>query len=378
MADPHATLAPNFAVQIEGSDLGRGLSELVQSLEYENVDGIADEARLTISSPELVLHDSSLWQPGNQMDVWFGYGTDIQHVGRVIIARPEPGYPRDDIPAITVKGYTMEFLMMDNGPGNTEPATRDFESIFIHEAVERVAQRYPFDLLDIDPTPGRYASIQKADTKDYEFVKSLSNLTGYLFWVDYTLENKWAFHFRDPTVLLEQEKKYVFQYNLGDKTTLLDFFPELTLSGAVQKLQAQVRDPESGQTMVVEFVDDQTAPDSRYIGDPAQVVDETHTTAGAVVKVFFGDYALEVVSDKQFKTEAELRWWAEQWFRRRRENFILGRGTIIGVPDLRARQTHELRGLAKAHNGDYYFARVNHKFGRDSGYEIDFSARKVL
>lgn len=378
MADPHAGLAPNFAVSIEDSDLGKGLTELVGSLEYESVDGIADEGRLTISSPDLILHDSPMWQPGNQMDLWFGYGTEIAHVGRVIIVRPEPGYPRGEIPSITVKGYTMDFLMMDNSPQKSEPATRDFEATLIHDAVERVALRYPFDTLDIDKTPGRYATIQKADVTDYDFVKGLSNVTGYLFWVDYTLEEKWAFHFRDPIILLAQDKKYVFQYNQGDKSTLLDFQPELTLSGSVQKLQAQVRNPETGETMIVEFDDNENAPDSRYTGDPKEVVDETHTTAGPVIKLFFGDYAIEVVSDKQFKTEAELRWWAEQWFRRRRENFIIGRGSIVGVPDVMARQTHTLRGLAKAHIGDYYFARVNHKFDVGSGYEIDFSARKVL
>lgn len=383
MPDPHENMAPNFAVSIEGSDLGRGLTELVQSVEYESVDGIADEGRLTLSNPDLILADSPLWQPGNEMDVWFGYGTQIGHAGRVIIAKPEPGFPRGTASTISIKGYTRDQLMMGNTPKREEASTRDFEAILISEAVERVGQKpvYKFDTLDIDPTPNRYASVQKADIDDYEFVKGLSNITGFLFWVDYTRPQDggdgWTLHFRDPETLHAQENEYTFEYNRGDMSTLLDFFPELSLTGSVTKIQAQVRNPDSGQEpFVVEFEDDKEPPDVRYRGNPEDVIEETHTTGGAVVKLLFGDYALEVVSDKQFKSDAELRWWAQQWFRRRRENFIIGRGTVTGVADMRARQTHNLARLCRNLDGRYYFARTRHTFDSTSGYLIDFSARK--
>lgn len=378
--DPHKSMAPTFDVAIAGSKLGRGLSELVESLEYESVDGIADEARLTIANPDFVLSDSPLWQPGNEMDLWFGYGTQIDHVGRVIIVRPEIDFPRSGMPKITVKGYTKDMLMMQNTPGEEEASTRKFEVDLIHDAVERVASRkaYHFDSLDIDRTPGRSATIQKADQSDYEYVKGLANVVGFLFWADYTLDDKWAFHFRDPLVLLAQEKKYTLEYARGDASTLLDFRPELSLTGAVTKLQAQVRDPETNKKWVVEFNDTEIAPDAKYTGDPEKVIDETHTTAGAVVRLFFGDYAIDVVSDKKFKSDADLRLWAQQWFRRKRENFIIGRGTTIGIEDLRARQTHALKGLTKSLDGDYYFARARHVFNGSDGYLTDFSARKVL
>ena len=386
MADEHDDMAPSFAVSVEDSSLGRGLTELVQSLEYESVDGIADEARITLSNPDFVLADSPIWQPGNQMDVWFGYGTQLGHVGRVVIVQPEPGFPKgDDLPTITVKGYTKDQLMMDESPAQAQASTRDFEAILIHEAVERIGNKsvYGFDSLDIDETPGRYATVQKADMKDYEFVKGLSNLTGYLFWVDYTRPKDggsgWTLHFRDPLILLAQENIYTFEYNRGDMSTLLDFFPELALTGTVTKIQAQVRNTESGQApFIVEFADENEAPDIRYRGNPDEVIEEVHTTAGAVVKLFFGDYALEVVTDKYFKTEAELRWWAQQWFRRRRENFIVGRGTVVGITDLRARQSHKLTGLCRNLDGSYYFARTRHAFDAGSGYLVDFSARKEI
>lgn len=378
--DPHKLMAPNFDVAIAGSKLGMNLRQFVDSLEYESVDGIADEARLSLANPDFVLSDSKMWQPGNEMDVWFGYGASIEHVGRVIIARPEITFPSDGMPGITIKGYTKDQLMMQNSPSKEEVSQRGLQLEFtIADMVKQVASRsaYSFDTLDIDPTPGRFARAQKADMSDYEYVKGLANMIGYLFWVDY-IDDKWSFHFKDATVFdLAQEKRYTLEYNRGDLSTLLDFRPELSLTGAVTKLQAQVRIPEQDKPLVVQFDDTDEAPDSKFKGDAEEVIDETHTTAGAVVRLFFGDYAVDVVSDKKFKSEADLRLWAQQWFRRKRENFIIGRGTTIGIEYLRARQTHVLKGLTKSLDGEYYFARVRHVFN-ESGYLTDFTARKVL
>lgn len=379
--DPHKLMAPNFDVSIGGSKLGINLRQFVDSLEYESVDGIADEARLTLANPDFVLSDSKLWQPGNEMDVWFGYGPNVEHVGRVIIARPEITFPSDGMPGITLKGYTKDQLMMQNSPSKNEAWKRGIQVDTVADRVEQVAGRkaYAFDKLDIDRTPALFATPQKADMSDYEYVKGLSNLVGYLFWVDYTIDDKWTLHFRDPQVFsdITQEKKYTFEYNRGDGSTLLDFSPELTLTGTVTRLQAQVRLRESGKAVAIEFDDNEDPPDAYFAGDATEFIDETYTTAGAVVKLFFGDYAVEVVSDKQFRTEADLKLWAQQWFRRRRENFIVGRGTLTGVETLRARQTHILKGLTKSLDGEYYFARVRHVYS-DAGYEIDFTARKVL
>lgn len=378
--DPHKLMAPNFDVAIAGSKLGYNLRQFVDSLEYESVDGIADEARLSLANPDFVLSDSKMWHPGNELDAWFGYGASVEHVGRVIITKPEPTFPSDGMPGITLKGYTKDQLMMQNSPSDEEAKRRGIQVDLISERVKQVATReaYGFNKLDVDDTLGLFAPPQKADMSDYEYVKGLANMTGYLFWVDYIQDDGWVLHFRDATAFdLAQEKTYTFEYNRGDLSTLLEFRPELSLTGAVTKLQAQVRIPESDKPLVVQFDDNEEAPDAKFTGDATEVIDETYTTAGAVVKLFFGDYAVEVVSDKKFKSEADLRLWAQQWFRRRRENFIIGRGTTIGIEYLRARQTHILKGLSKSLDGEYYFARVRHVFN-ENGYLTDFTARKLL
>jgi phage protein D len=377
-------MAPAFDLKIQGLFVGANITKFVTSLEYESVDGLADEARVNLINPDFILSDSKIWQPGNELEIWIGYGPHLGRIGRVIIVRPEVDFPADGIPTISVKGYTKDFLMMQHKPASKQAAKRVArKEALISDSVRRVANRqdetglnvYGFSNIDIDETPDHKARIQKADMTDYDFVKSLASRTGYVFWVDYT-DNGWEFHFKNPKSIT-QEVRYTFKYNQGDLSSLLSFRPEMALTGAVTKLQVRSRDPESNKILIGEFNDYLEAPDGKFQGDAKDEIDQTHSSAGAVVRFFFGDYAIDVVADKKFKTKADMQQFAEQWFRRKREDFIIGRGTLIGVEDVFARQSHDLELPMKGLSGRYYFSRVRHLFD-DSGYTLDFTARKEV
>lgn len=379
--DPYRRMTPTFMIAIEGEKFGIDLSEMVVSMEYESADGIADESRVVIANPEYKLCASPLWQPGNTLDIWFGYGSELNFVGRTIIMKPNPKFVRAEMPTIEIKGYTKDRLMMDNKPDLIQKKDiRNFQTDLISDAVERIASRaaYAFDTLDIDATPTKYCPVQKADITDYNFVRGLANTLGWVFWVDYNPIDKWSLHFKDPANLQVQERKYSFHHYANQDSTLLDFDPEMSLSGSATKMQIQSRDPDSGKLYVEEMNDELNSVDARYSKDPERALDQSYSTGGAVIKFFFGDYAVEVVSDKTFKSAADMKIWAEAYWRRKREDFIVGRGTIIGIEDVMARQTHELVLPDKTLTGDYYFMRARHHFSTTDGYIIDFTARKVV
>jgi len=379
VGEPYDKMAPAFMIAINGEKFGVDISSLVQSVEYESSDGIADEARVTFGNPDYQLCGSPLWQPGNQMDIWFGYGTELGFIGRVIIMKPNPKFVRDGMPTIEIQGYTKDRLMAENKPNWKKKDIRNFQTDIISDAVERIASQpeYSFDTLDIDPTPNKYAPPQKADMADYNFVRGMANALGWTFWVDYSIIDRWTLHFKDPENI-HQERIYTFEHHNGQNSTLLDFDPELSLSGSATRLQIQSRDPDSGKLYVEEFNDEQTVVDGRYNGDPGRKLEQSYSTGGAVIKYFFGDYAVEVVSDKTFKSASDMRIWAEAYWKKKREDFITGRGTLIGVEDLRARQTHTLIVPDKTISGEYYFMRARHQMSVESGYLIDFTARKIV
>lgn len=373
-------MAPQYAILVANQELGPEITRFVRSVEYESADGIADMAKIKVDNPNFVFTDSKLWQAGNEIQIFMGYG-QAAYIGRVQTVRPVYDYPEGSaMPTIEVTGYTRDHLMMDNAPAE-KPRPRPWPDATIREILDDKASVYGFEL-DVDDFAFGRSITQKAGLSDYDLIKGLANLSGYLFWVDADADGRWILHFRRPderTGLVPgvQEKKFTFRYNAGDSTTLLSFRPEYAIRDVKTKLRVQVRNPDTGRTTEEEIEDDGTAPDLQSTGDPKEEAEDAHST-GAAIKLFFGEFSIETVANKPFKTAKEARDWALQWFRRNRENFVTGSGKTIGVETLFARQSHAFAGLGKTLDGDYYLSRVRHVATRDKGYECEIFGRKVL
>jgi phage protein D len=276
--------------------------------------------------------------------------------------------------------------MMDNAPdkrvaerrgAGEKPKDRVWKNATVRSILESKASTYRF-ALDVDDYAFGRSITQKPGMSDYDLVRGLANFLGYLFWVDATEAGQWVLHFKDPKRSPpEQEKKYTFRYDHDGDGALLTFKPEYALRDARTKVRVETRDPDTGKELAVVFEDDAAQPDLQSTGDPFEEVDIGITTGGAV-KLFWGDFSLEVLASKNFRTSVQLQLWAEQWFKRNREDFVTGTGSIIGVETVMARQTHRLEGLGRTLDGDYYFTKARHTFGRDEGYKLEFAARKVI
>jgi len=382
-----ANLAPTFEILIAGQRLGDDISRFIDGVVYESADGIADVGKFTVLNRDGMFADRKLFQPGNEAVFRFGYGGAISFVGRVQLVKPQFNFPEADAPTIDVVGYTRDHQMMDNAPDKRvaerrtrkdKPKSRVWQNARLKEILEDKASTYGFQL-DVDDYSFGRSVTQKPGMTDYDLVRGLANYLGFIFWVDGTEDGKWILHFKDPArgSAIAQEKKYAFRYNFEGQGTLLSFSPEYALRDARTKVRVEARNPDTGKTLSEEFEDDAAQPDLQSTGDPNEEVDIGITTGGAV-KLFFGDFSLEVLASKNFRSPAELKRWGEQWFRRNREDFVMGNGSTIGVENVMARQTHRLEGLGRTLDGDYYFTRVAHKFSRDSGYKLEFTARKTI
>ncbi len=419
-------IQPDFSLKIEGNFLYESVRELIQSVEYESTDGMADMMKIVINdtmdtSARLPIRDSKLFMPGNKVALFLGYGPRLRHVGSAIIRRQRPIFPGGSAPTIEVVGYTADSQMADTGPEplketkklkkggvriKNSKAGRRWTNSKYSDAVRERAEVYGFKL-DVDQTPEYPGDfIQKANMTDYDFLKGLSNLTGFVFWVDGDANCDWTLHFKDPSKLRQadlQEKTYTFKYGDDDYSTLLSFEPELAIQNAITKLLVQTKDPISGrilQAKIEEENDD--SPETKV--DPGNVktdgdvnfhnvdrsLDQRSTldlegngltgplTTASDIKLYIDDFSFDVRANRRFRNEADLASWAAQWFRRNRENFLLSRGALIGIEDLAARQVHKLDGLGTAWNGQYYFTRVRHILTSSNGYLLDFNARRIV
>jgi len=409
--------APNFDIKIQGGRAPLGVRQLVQQIEYESSDGMADLMRITFRDPGLIppkglksigpisgfggiggsgsgtsvsLRDTKVIQPGNEISVFFGYGTQLKHIGRAIIRKIRVTYPRSEIPSLEVIAYTKDSVMSDNAPEKSKKKKgkggRLFNNATYADAVTDRANDYGFEL-DIDKTNDKpHNFIQKVGLSDYDFVKGISNITGYYFWVDGDSDGKWTLHFKNPEKMQKdiiQDKEYNLEYDQGNYGTLLEFEPELAIQGAITKLKAIVKHYKTGKNIEVTFSEENNkSPDPIAEGEPDLSMSNNklqgeHTT-GSDIKLFINDFSFNVITQRKFQDEGDLIDWAKQWFRRNRENFILASASTIGIENIMARQIHRLSGLGGGLDGKYFFSTVTHRMSAGSGYELECNVRKVV
>jgi phage protein D len=426
------TMAPSFGLLIENNNVSESIRELINSVEYESVDGMADALKLTLTDVidqkgNFKALNSKIFMPGNAISLELGYGPKLRHVGSAIIRRVRPVFPADGPPKLEVVAYTADSLMSDSSPEalkevknlkrkvghriKNAKAGRKWSNAKYSHAVKERAEAYGFET-DIDDSPEPPSEfIQKARMTDLDFVQGLANLIGYVFWVDGAPSKErggvvWTLHFRDPYKLKNselQEKEYTLVYNNQNYGTLLDFEGELAIQESITKLKVESKDPLTGRwfSVAIEEQDDDV-PDTKvatgnvrgqedirpgtYAGrvptEGGLVLDDKAVLGGPLstsssLRIFIEDYSFDVRANRRFRSGAEMAAWAAAWFRMNRENFMLGRGTTVGIEDLRAMQQHNLKGLGVLYDGKYQFTRVRHIFD-GSGYRVDFSARKVV
>jgi phage protein D len=391
------TRNPNFAIRVGNTELEAGLKQLVERVEYESCDGMADVFKMTAINPNFSISDLRILLPGNEISVYMGYGGELGYIGRAVIYKHRPHFPRDGMPTIEIIGYSKSHEMMHNSPPQAAPAGRTggrrrggrrqqqsqsgrrFRNMKYSDAVAQHAFDYSFDI-DVDESPEAPTDfIQKSGMSDYDFVQGLANLSGFLFWVDADENGRWTLHFKDPERLDNQDIRYRFEYNLGDTSTLLSFDPEFLVTEAIAAIRVRVQDPITGQVFEAEFNEDNIgdAPEILFQDEEDQTLEVDRAPgSGTAVQLYIGDYSFEEIANRRFRSEADAIRWARQWYRRQRDNFINSRGMSIGVEPVRARQIHDISGVGMVYDGPYYFSRVRHMCTKDDGYTMDFNCRK--
>lgn len=382
-------VAPFYIVEVANVILDIGITQFITDISYESADGLADVCKVKVMNPDFKISDARVFQPGNELAVWMGYGSSYIFIGRVIIDKVRANFPAGNgMPAILVTGYTKDVQMKENAPpvikqkkGRKKKGKggRSFPDALFSDAVEARFANYSFKAI-VDVTPGKpRAILQKAGMNDFEFIQGMANITGFLFWVEGDEAGNWLAYFLDPEgveIASLQNKKYNFAYNTK-LATLQSFDAEQIFAGASTKLVYEVTNPKTGKVERVEIDAEDKKYDTQVAGEPVEEVGPGGSY-GNEIKLFIGDYSIEVASGHTFKTPADFEIWAVQWFRRNQENFIMARGLVVGVENLRARQTHTISGVGSAYSGDYYFTRVKHVMSSTGGYMTDFSCRRII
>lgn len=396
-------LNPRVYVTISGNPLGGNALEFVSSVTVERSLDKADLITLTIMNPfkdapgqartsELLWTNSMAWMPGNTIEVWFAYADappDVVYAG--IIKKWMPHFPATGMPKLQIKAFDGSSLMMD-GPIATDPRTFE-EGTTISDMVLSVLADYGFntDAVEEVTTAPAVTTIKKAGMSDYAFVRGLANIVGFEFYVSWDAEGKvWRAVFRKPLVNDMVKKRFVWGPDFegtGGDGILLDFYPEFVTHAAATDVEVYYFDEDTRAWEKIIYPEEEpdrenNKPEFEWKGDDEVADDhirlaEDYTSARGL-RIKAGGVAVEVVPSHGIRSAETAYNFARAWWETRQSLLIQGKGRIIGWPVLDAGQVHELGGIGKALEGDWYFAEVKHRYARGSTYTTEFVARKVI
>jgi phage protein D len=414
--------APGFAVAVNGHMLARDVTDQIVAVSYEHTLDMASKVAVTICNVNQQFTDTNVLAPGNALDVFMGYGTDLRFIGRGEIVRHLPRFPADDVPTLDVVAYDRTHRMMgkelrlDSGKAGTphHKTGTSGESGTLHTGtvaavVARLLAKYEI-ALDL-PAGARpwdkvlTGGLQKKGTTDYAFLRAVCNLHGLELSVRWqpggtpkgtaasalaaVSSGSWRAYMA-PANQYVQARKYTLVYAQGSTGTLLSADLDFGMPQMPTEIQVWVFDRRKADWDLVTVRDARAQPgkSERFnpgqgkggaLGRKATAGDKlTAITNATRIKLAVDGHSVEVVADRKFRSKADAAAWGEAWFQRHKDGFVLAKCETVGIEDLAAGQTHTLQGLGVRYSGDYLLSSVLHRFDGDGGYRCQFAGRKVI
>jgi phage protein D len=410
-------LAPFYILKVEGTELELDITKWVEMVEFESALDMSDLLKITVVNPGFMFEKGmpdftthKVFQPGNQIDVWAGYGSKANavYLGRGIVDRHEATFPEASMPILEVKCYDASKLMMQQSsdttvslrPKRDTTKTDAIGKAFLkkshYEMVLDKANKYGFGA-DVQPTNKIDTIVQKKDMTDYQFVKGLAALNSMDFWIDYDIiVGEWTLHWKP------EEKNERPIYKLGYGTSIFSCTADLGLREQITDLQVMYFSEKKQEWVSVDKAITEPGPDMIYrksttpsaSGSPRKrnpkgrkpvkratseqnLVNEEIKSVERL-RLAAAGHSIDIIPNRKFKDANDAAAFALRWLKGRKDHFIILKGEMIGVEDMKARQVHEITGLGTRLNGYYRFTSVRHKLGGSQQYRIEFQANKIL
>lgn len=416
-------MAPNARLYVEGLDVTAEITPYVQGLTWDHATGMASMLEIKLENRGNRWTDSTLWNPGNALDLWLGYGQGIRYMGRAEIVRHLPNFPASGVPVLTIKAYDRGYAMMEaeeevsvkggkkKGKGSAGTYWRgDLEGV-----LSSILRRYEIEL-DIHPTVAKYevAFLQKKGTTDWQVVQALAFLYECDFMVEYVPPGApggtggdaqdegwygpmdappkskltgWVGRFRPPKSPATQPKTYTFRYGDGNNSSLDHVDLDWGMPAGATEVQVWAYDVGTNEWIkcsaegskegnVKEFSKGTFSQGGALGEGVATEGTEADEIGGMTVTKIAANGSSAKVAFKHVSSPAHAIQLAKAWLRQHRDSFVIAKGGLIGVEDLRGGQVHTLDGLGKRYSGDYFFTSAKHVYF--PGYRTEFTAHKLI
>ena len=344
-------IAPNRIVKIEGKELLEDISADIVSVSFEDHASDVDMATLTVNNKDSKWVDSELFDNGNAIELYLGYGYDLKRVFKGKIVRPELSFPESGVPTLTLRAYDLSYLMRHS----EEKANTTWQNITDSKLARKIASKYGFkgNQMVIDETKTLIPYVAQGNLTDWEFLKERAERIGFELYVEMD-----EFHFHKPKDYIKKIPGS-FEY----RRNLKSFEPRLTTSGQVSKVVVKGWD-EKKKAPIVAVATSKTS-ERPVLGK---------RSASDFVKEDFGE-GVKILFDKMPTTQKEAEEIAKAYFRKKEYELIEATGTCVGDTELRAKSLLEIEGVGRKFSGTYYVTRVTHTLD-NGGYLCDFECKR--
>lgn len=342
MTNPSAYYAPDFLVRVEGLTMAADVRNAVTSITYDNNLETADMFLLQLSNADLRLSDSALFDVGKTVEIHLGYAGNLEPVMLGEITAINPDFPVGGAPSLSVTGYDRSHRMRHNSPPYHVFRMMNDSLIAAQIAVEN--QLIP--VVDPSPMPPKDHA---QDCSDWALLQELADRNFFQVYVHW---DKLYFRFPRP-----QTESLVLEWGKN----LSSFSPRL--SSAQQPGLEVVRgyDETLAQTIVA------VLPTLAVGSDLDGMLDRLGDT---FVRKLNG-LGRHLVRGHAVSSFVEANVLAKAVLQQLLEGLFEASGTCVGIPQLRAGDTIEVRGVGKRFSGTYRLSRVTHTID-EGGYQTRF------
>jgi len=358
--DAARSYVPSFVIRAGGVELRHGFTADVLSVSLTDTCDRADAFSFTLRDrhPEpgrfagggtFQWLDSGTFEEGKEVEIALGYRGNEQQQLLGVVTGISPTFPEGGQPTLTVRGYSLYQKLLvqceirpfrertDSGIAR-EVATR----LGLEARVDDTAAEHPL----VSPREGTYAAIlqQRATRIGYELVVKGRTLC-----------------FERPRYLAAPGPALALEWG----RSLKSFTP--TLSTYRKVTHVTVRAAQTSQGRDKEPLVGTAAPGDERVKLGRESASQIASRVAGRNEQLADDHL--AVSAQEATEVALARLEASSL------EFVTGRGSCNGTPELSARTVIELKGLGKQFSGSYYVTSATHTID-SGGYRTDFEVKR--
>ncbi len=356
---------PMFQVKVQGRQPGQDVIRDIQEVTYKDDIEQVDSFEIAINNWDagdltFKYSDQNLFDPGKQIELWMGYrGQDsLRLMMKGEITQLRPDFPASGQPTLSISGLNL--LHRFRGKQQSQAYRGMKDSAIARQVGQRLGVT-----MDTDPNAeaGEVQNDYILQNNQYDllFLMERARNNGYDLVVRETGQNGSSQPSRlyfGPSVNL----KHV-TYRLTWGKSLIQFQPTLSTSKQVGQVVVQSWSTSSKKAITATATRSDIT--TRGVGSKGGEAD---------LEKSFKDRQ-EVIAHHPVQTEAEAKKVASQTLEQIAKGMLTGRGSTVGLPDLRAGSILIIDRLGTRFSGRYFVTSTTHTIG-DGGYTTEFECRR--